>query len=697
MHKRPNRLINEKSPYLLQHAYNPVDWRPWGDAAFDKAERENKPILLSIGYSTCHWCHVMERESFEDDDVATLLNDHFVAVKVDREERPDVDHIYMDICQALTGSGGWPLTVFLTPDKKPFFAGTYFPKESKWGRPGLMDILQNISRQWRYDQLRLMQYGDDIIQSMSAHLSQKVGSGGLSYAQLDHAYAELEKYFDGEYGGFSSAPKFPTPHNLLFLLRYWRRTGKPKCLAMVEKTLLGMRQGGIYDHLGFGFCRYSTDHKWLVPHFEKMLYDNALLCYAYLEAYQATENKEYATVAEEIIEYVLRDMTNSEGAFYSAEDADSEGLEGLFYLWTKQEIIDALGWEHGCIFADYYHVTEDGNFEHGKSIIHSIHRDPGEYAAKLHMKQEELASILANGREKLYLLRENRTRPFKDDKILTSWNALMIIALAKAGNILDRPDYVQKAKAALSFIETHLVRDDGRILARYRDGQAAFPAYLDDYAFLLWSHVELYAATFDMTFLSKAKRLAENLLALFQDQNAGGFFFTGKDAEQLIIRPKEFYDGAMPSGNAVAVFALLRLARLTGDNSLLAPVEAVFSTFGKEVKQAPRAYVFFLLALDLFLEPPQQIVIAGERNHSLTQSMLKIVRSVYLPEITLLLNEVDVADDEGVSSFSSLEGRHAIAGQTTAYICVDAQCSPPIFEQQTFKGTIEKLASTHKQ
>ncbi|MDF2500770.1 MAG: Cellobiose 2-epimerase [Anaerosporomusa subterranea] len=632
----------------------------------------------------------MERESFEDDGVAAILNDGFISVKVDREERPDVDHIYMEVCQALTGSGGWPLTVLLTPEKKPFFAGTYFPKESKWGRPGLTDILRNVISQWRQDSSRLASYGDEIAQSLLRRLAPNPATG-LGSAQLDQAYAGLEKYFDGEFGGFSSAPKFPTPHNLLFLLYYWRRTGKEKALAMVEKTLAGMRQGGIYDHLGFGFCRYSTDLMWFAPHFEKMLYDNALLCYAYLEACQATGNVEYARVAEEIIEYVLRDMTSPEGAFYSAEDADSEGIEGLFYLWTKDEIVDALGWEQGCIFADYYHVSAEGNFEHGKSILHAIGRNLDEYAGKLRMDSQEFAALLAEGRKKLYGLREQRVRPFRDDKVLASWNALMIAALAKASKVLENPDYFRAAESALTFVETRLTRDDGRILARFREGEAAYISYLDDYAFLLWALIELYEATFNIGFLKKAMLIAEDMLALFADQTSGGFYFTGNDAEELLVRPKELYDGAIPSGNSVAAFALVKLSRLTGDSSLLAAVEAAMGAFAAEVRQMPMGYVFFLLALDLYLDPPKQIVIAGSREDRRTESMLASVQQFYMPEVTLLFRDID-KPCEDAESFASISGKEAVSGQTAAYICDDTKCHPPITELEQFQKLLHDFS-----
>lgn len=690
--RKPNRLIHEKSPYLLQHAYNPVDWYPWGEEAFEKARIENRPVFLSVGYSTCHWCHVMERESFEGQDVAAILNDSFISIKVDREERPDVDHIYMEVCQSLTGSGGWPLTVIMTPDKKPFFAGTYFPKRNKWGRPGLIDILITVSRQWDENPEQLIEYGNAIVESIEAQMLAISPDNTLSETELDRAYAGFEKYFDGQFGGFSSPPKFPTPHNLLFLLHYWRRTGREHALTMVERTLSGMRQGGIYDHLGFGFCRYSTDNKWLVPHFEKMLYDNALLCYAYMEAYQATGNREYAQVSEEIIEYVLRDMTSSEGAFYSAEDADSEGVEGLFYLWTKDEIIDALGWEQGCIFADYYHVTAEGNFEQGKSILHAIGRNVEEYAAKLRMDVEVFRQLLNDGRKVLYQLREKRIRPFRDDKILTAWNALMIAALAKTAKLLGRQDYLRSARETLTFIETRLTRDDGRLLARYRDGEAAFLAYLDDYAFLLWALIELYEASFDSTFLQKAKLLADDMIKLFADTERGGFFFTGIDGEGLLMRPKEIYDGAMPSGNSVAVFVLLKLARLTSEEKWQRQVDAAFQSFATIVKEMPKAYAFFLLALHLQLEPLRQIVISGSMTDPHTKSMLQSAVKRYMPEVSLILNNESDFNAAG-TVFARLGGKESVNGRAAAYICDETACHPPIIELERLNQVLQDLSS----
>jgi len=491
-----NRLVYEKSPYLLQHKNNPVDWFPWGEEAFVRAREEGKLIFLSIGYSTCHWCHVMERESFEDEEVAWFLNRHYISIKVDREERPDIDHIYMEVCQAMTGQGGWPLTVVMTPDKQPVFAGTYFPKRGRWGKPGLLEILKQIQEKWEVEKEKIVGVGMRVTEAIQ--LRQFSSGEDLSKATLDQAFQQFCNSFDPVYGGFGPAPKFPTPHNLMFLLRYWKMTREHEALAMVEKTLAAMHNGGIYDHIGFGFARYSTDREWLVPHFEKMLYDNALLAIAYLEAYQVTGNNRYARVAREIFTYVLRNMTSQEGGFYSAEDADSEGEEGKFYLWVPEEIKGILGEEEGEYYCRLFGITQEGNFE-GRSIPNLILSCTDERAGLLKIDDQELLGMLElveESRRKLFIEREKRVHPFKDDKILTAWNGLMIAALAKGSRVLNNPEYSRAAARAVEFIWQKLRRQDGRLLARYRDEEAAFLAYLDDYAFLVWGLIELYEAAF---------------------------------------------------------------------------------------------------------------------------------------------------------------------------------------------------------
>jgi len=670
--QKPNRLIKEKSPYLLQHAYNPVDWHPWGDEAFEKAKREDKPVFFSSGYSCCHWCHVMERESFEDQEVADVLNAHFISIKVDREERPDVDSIYMSVCQAMTGQGGWPLTVVMTPDKKPFFAGTYFPKNHKMGRVGLLDLLPQIHNAWQHKRDDIVKTSDDIVQMLQRPpvANEDVN---LSKDILEQAYSQLEQRFDEKYGGFGTAPKFPTPHNMLFLLRYWRHFGEQKALTMVEKTLTSMWQGGIYDHLGYGFARYSTDQKWLAPHFEKMLYDNALLCYSYLEAYQCTGNANISRVAEEILTYVLRDMTAAEGGFYSAEDADSEGVEGKFYVFTRKQVLDVLGDKEGTIFADCYNISSQGNFEHGTNILNLIGRDISEYAKTVNLSIVELEDILSRGREVLYHVREERIHPYKDDKILTAWNALMITTFAKASRVLKNSKYAEVAQQGLGFIYVKLMRDDGRLLARYRDKDAAHLAYLDDYAFLLMALIETYETTFKSEYLDQAVKLAADMKELFWDEEQGGFYFYGIDGEALIARPKELYDGAIPSGNSVATLALQKLADLTDDVIWGGMAEKQLHFFAGEAAKYAAGYTYFMMALDYYIADKTKIVITGSIHDADTQALLQVVHNHFLPNVMVTFYD---------SSKESQDEYKIIDGKATAYICKNFACQSPITDTE---------------
>ncbi len=565
-----NRLAREKSPYLLQHAYNPVDWFPWGEEAFAKAKEEDMPVFLSIGYSTCHWCHVMERESFEDEEVAAILDKHYIAIKVDREERPDIDQVYMSFCQAMTGHGGWPLTIVMTPEKKPFFAGTYFPKTARRGMPGLIWLLNRIAELWQQRRDELLQAGEEI----SRFLKPKINSedkGELSRQIIEQGFALLSRSFDPTHGGFGTAPKFPAPHNLTFLLRYGLADKNKKAWQLVEKTLTQMYKGGIFDHIGYGFARYSTDRQWLVPHFEKMLYDNALLTIAYLETYQATGKELFRQVAEQIMEYVLRDLTAPEGAFFSAEDADSEGEEGKFYLWGYQEVEEILGTEAAEKYCRVYGLSQEGNFA-GRNIPNLLNTDPDKLTA------EEKEFLMAC-RKRLYEEREKRVRPFKDDKVLTAWNGLMIAALALAGRILGQERYRQAAAQAYDFIKNNLIRENGRLYARYRKGEAAYDGYLEDYAFLIWGLIELYQASFQPEYLEQALALTEVALQDFWDSEDQGFYMTGSGSEELLFRPKEVYDGAMPSGNSVMAFNMLRLAALTGKEFLAEKAQKLMQAF----------------------------------------------------------------------------------------------------------------------
>jgi hypothetical protein len=568
----------------LQHAYNPVDWYPWSEEAFAKAKQEDKPVFLSIGYSTCHWCHVMAHESFEDQEVADLLNQHFVAIKVDREERPDIDHIYMTVCQALTGQGGWPLTIIMDADKRPFYAATYLPKRNRGGMMGLMELLPRVAQLWAQDKNALQESGQQISRLIDVK-PEKGKEQAIDLSLLGTAYQQFARGFDSQWGGFGSSPKFPTPHNLLFLLKYYATMKEEHALQMAEKTLQCMYRGGIYDHVGFGFARYSTDRYWLVPHFEKMLYDNALLAMAYLECYRLTGKDFYAAVVQDIFTYILRDMTGAEGEFFSAEDADSEGEEGKFYLWSKQEVGEVLG-AQAERWAKTYDISAKGNFE-GTNIPNLIHA-PDYFEPRQAMEAE---------RQKLLAWREKRPRPLKDDKVLTAWNGLMISAMAMGARILKDDNYFQAACRALDFINKNLRRDDGRLLARYRDGHAEYLAYAADYAFMIWGLLELYETGKDEKHLTLARQLNEDLLEYFWDEEEGGLFFYGHDAENLLTRPKEGYDGAIPSANAVASLNFLRLSRIMKEPDLEKKAQQALNCFAGQIREHPTAHSFWLLVV----------------------------------------------------------------------------------------------------
>lgn len=631
----------------------------------------------------------MERESFEDDVVADMLNKYYIAIKVDREERPDIDHIYMTACQTLTGQGGWPLTVIMTPDAKPFFAGTYFPKESRYGRPGLLDVLHTVQIRWSQQKEAVVGYAEELTKAIA---TKKQISGELSEHSLTAAYQGLHQSFDTKYGGFGNAPKFPIPHNLMFLMRYGVRAQQPEAIHMVAETLGAMRNGGIFDHLGYGFSRYSVDNKWLVPHFEKMLYDNALLCGVYLEAYQITQNQEFAETAEQILMYLLRDMQDEQGGFYSAEDADSEGVEGKFYVWTRAEILSVLGEEKGKVFAEFYNVTAEGNFEHGTSILNCINNNIDEFAQRLHMSLPMLEVILKEGRQSLYNVREKRIHPFKDKKILTGWNALTIVALVKAAKILGKKEYLMAGEQCLKFIFSKLVKGD-RLLARYKDEESDFPAYIDDYAFLLWALIESYEAAGNAEYLKRALELSQAMKRLFWDEDNGGFFFSGSDAQGLIMRSKEVYDGAVPSGNSVAAFALLRLARLTDEPDLVILVEKLLTTFMGEVEKYPQAYSFFLMALDLYLSLPTHVLISGNKSGKDTLALIDIVHKAFLPHVTLLFND-NYTELANVKMADGLKA--AVNGKAAVYICENLACHQPIAALEELADWVERKSIVSK-
>ncbi len=645
--RQGNRLQYQKSPYLLQHAYNPVDWYPWGDEAFENARRKNRPIFLSIGYSTCHWCHVMERESFEDQHVATLMNEAFICIKVDREERPDIDKLYMTVCQMLTGSGGWPLTIIMTPDKKPFFAATYIPKESRFGRSGMTSLIPAVAEAWSQRKREILASADQIVSGMQRP-ADDAAPGELTEAVLDAAYEQLSNRFDKRHGGFGDAPKFPTPHNLLFLLRYWKRSGKAFALEMVVKTLSAMSRGGIYDHIGFGFHRYATDERWLVPHFEKMLYDQALLIITYTEAFQATGIKEFEQTAREVINYVRRELTSAEGGFYSAEDADSEGEEGRYYLWTASEIEGLLGPEEAILVQKVYNAEKGGNFRDEatgrQSSANILHRTtlPDTSGAALTRLEDDLRERMDAARCCLLAARNGRVHPHKDDKILTDWNGLMIAALARAAQVFDEPAYAAAAHTAVDFILSTMRLPNGRLLHRYRDGESAVTANLEDYAFFIWGLIELYQATFDAAILQSAIILNRDLIAHFWDENGGGgFFFSPDDGETLLVRQKDMYDGALPSGNSVAMHNLLRIARMTGDAENERKAARIGKTFAATVIRYPAAATHLLLSLDFAVGPSYEVVIAGSPKQSETLKFVHMLRSRFLPRTVVLLRDPD--------------------------------------------------------
>ena len=673
-----NRLVFEKSPYLRQHARNPVDWFPWSDAAFEKAKKEDKPVFLSVGYSTCHWCHVMEKESFEDPEVASLLNASFVCVKVDREERPDVDQVYMTVTQAMTGSGGWPMTVILTPDRKPFFAGTYFPKGSTAENTGLMGLLPQLVEAWKTKRKEIEEHAGDAAAWLARNAGDAprgVDASAPDSSTLEQAAKDFAERFDAQEGGFSITPKFPQPHALRFLLRWWKRTGDAHALEMVEKTLDAMSRGGIRDQLGGGFHRYSTDRRWLVPHFEKMLYDQALVALAYVEAFEATKKGTYREVARATLDYVLRDLSSPEGGFFSAEDADSEGVEGKFYLWTRDEIVRALGDEDGRRFADAYGATELGNMREapGRSV--------------LHVEEVEAAKRLSESRAKLLAIRNRRPRPSRDEKILCDWNGLAIASLAHAARAIDAPEYTAAAERAAGFVLAKLVDGKGRLLKRRVEGESAHAAVLDDYAFLVWGLIELYETDFDVRWLAEAVRLADAMTERFWDEAKGGFFFTAADSEALLARTKESLDGAVPSGNSIAMLDLLLLGHLTGKTAYLDRAAKSSKAFARSIAKSPSDFAASQSALDFALGPASEIVIAGDPTAADTQAMLKAVRSRFLPNTVVLLRtpggEPAIAR---IADFTRVQA--PVGGKATAYVCRDFACRAPVTEVSALEALL---------
>ncbi len=699
-HTQGNRLRFEKSPYLLQHAGNPVDWYPWGPEAFEKAAREDKPVFLSVGYSTCHWCHVMESESFEDAEVARLLNRVFVCVKVDREERPDIDGVYMSVCQAVTGGGGWPLTIIMTPQKKPFFADTYIPKQARFGRIGLMELVPRIESLWKARRADVLESADQIATAVRGDRVASVTTDPIGRSDLDSAARQLALSFDHRHGGFGSAPKFPMPHHLLFLLRYAQRTDAAFPLEMVRRTLDRMRLGGIYDHLGFGFHRYSVDERWMVPHFEKMLYDQALLALAYTEAYQALGDRGYRKTAEEILSYVLRDMVDSRGGFHSAEDADSDGREGKYYLWTEEGVRRCLAPDEAGLFLRVCSVLPEGNFvdpiqgrSEGENVLH-LSKPLSEWAAELGISEQEVADRFEAARSKLLASRCLRRRPDKDDKVLTDWNGLMIAALARAAVVFEDETWAESARGAADFVLETLRTPEGRLLHRYRAGEAGLQAHLEDYAFLIWGLIELYQVGFEARYLNTALELQEMLTRHHWDDQVGGFFQTANDAEELLVRPKEVYDGAVPSGNSVAAMNLLRLARMTGDVALEAHGQRLLEAFADRVREAPAAHTFLMLAVDYAVGPSCDVVIVGDSRSEDTRMLLSTARLQRLPRMDLLLKDtcpgaVSVGREVLTGHMASADGR------ATAYVCSDRGCAPPTTDPSRMVELLQGVSCGH--
>ncbi|WP_425614736.1 thioredoxin domain-containing protein [Anatilimnocola sp. NA78] len=671
----PNRLAAESSPYLLQHQNNPVDWYPWGAEALARSKAEQKPIFLSIGYSACHWCHVMEHESFESVGIANELNRLFVCIKVDREERPDLDQIYMNAVQLMTGRGGWPMSVFLTPDLAPFYGGTYWPPMKKMGMPGFLDVIQAVADAWENRRDLAVQQAVELTEHLQQIGANDSADDPLEVELLEHASQQLLGAFDAKYGGFGRAPKFPHSLDLQVLLRVWKRNQDPALLHIVTHTLDQMARGGINDHLAGGFARYSVDERWLVPHFEKMLYDNALLTSAYVEAYQATANPQFAQVARETCDYILGWMTDAAGGFHSSEDADSEGVEGKFYVWKPAEIEAVLGEDRARAFRKIYDVSPQGNFEHGQSIL-NLPRPIAEVAAEVGIDEATLAAEMARCRQELLQAREQRVRPGKDDKVLVSWNALMIDALAKAAGALNEPRYLQAAEKASTFLHEQLRDEDGRLLHCWRHGQAKLAAYLDDYAYLANAWISLYEANFDAVWLERAASLAETLLQHFADSEGGGFFFTADDHEQLIVRNKDLHDSSVPSGNAMAALAFIRLGKLTGNQQYLAAAEGALRAAMSVMQRTPTAAGQLLIALDLLLGPTAELVIVGDRQREPLQSLLQEFRRQFLPRCVVAGHR----PGEDVPSILQplLEGKTtATDSQPRVFVCQDFACQAP--------------------
>ena len=689
MTKFSNRLINETSPYLLQHAHNPVDWCPWGEEALTRAKRENKPILLSIGYSACHWCHVMEKESFENEEIAKIMNENFINIKVDREERPDLDEIYMNAVQLMTGSGGWPMTVFLTPDLLPFYAGTYFPPEERGGMPSFKRILLSIAEIYREKQKEVLESTEKIKEQLGRMTKLKSGDEELTFDLLHNAFQEISEKYDYENGGFSEAPKFPQPLVIEFLFRYYKTTKDKNTINMITFTLKKMAEGGIYDHLGGGFHRYSVDNKWLVPHFEKMLYDNAMLAKVYIQAYQITKNDFFKKIAFETLDYLLREMTDPEGGFYSASDADSEGEEGKFFVWSKDEIEKVLGKEKAKIICRYYNVSKVGNFEGDKNILHTPFAI--EDICKIEkLNTEEFKLLLKESKEKLFNVRNQRVKPGVDTKVITAWTSLAISSLAFAYQVFREERFLNSAEDAANFILLNMF-EEGKLLRIYKDGKSKIGGFLEDYSFFISTLIDLYETTFRIKYLEDAINLTEKMVENSWDEEEGGFFFAPKDATNLISRSKNPYDNPIPSGNSVAVNLLFRLYRLTGNKDFIEKGEKTLKVFSMLMERVPSAFPNMLSTLDNYLRTPVDIVVVGEFLSEEIDEILKSIFSKFLPNKTIAFLDPINPDPEPLKFIPLLEGKKMVNGKPTVYICENFTCNAPITDMGELEKVLERL------
>ncbi len=694
--KKFNHLRNEKSPYLLQHATNPVQWYAWSKEAFARAKAEDKPVFLSIGYSTCHWCHVMAHESFENEEVARVLNEIFICIKVDREERPDIDHIYMEVCQILTRSGGWPLTIMMTPDQQPFFAATYLPPHSGAGRIGLIELSRQIKKLWDNEREKVLKAAHQITQVIQEPPTEG-RAGNMSSAQFHKAFASFEERFDKSHGGFGTTPKFPSPQNLTFLLHYWQATKHQPALEMVEKTLTHMSMGGIYDHLGFGFHRYATDADWKLPHFEKMLYDQALIANTLLDAFMATGNKDYAVVAEQVFSYVIRDLKSAQGAFFSAEDADSEGEEGKFYLWRQGEIDEILTKEQAALFNKVFNVQPGGNYREerngqftGRNILFRK-KSIKDLASTLKIAPSKLNQLLGSARKTIYKERLKRIPPFKDDKILTDWNGMMIAALARGSWILKKPQFLKAAAKANHFLWTHMTGQGKTLMHRYRLSEGGIPGFLDDYVFYISGLLELYQASFDPQYLDQALQLTDTTLDQFMDKTTGGFYFNSRHGETLISRQKKIYDGATPSANSAMIINLIKLGRITGNSGYKKAANSSLNYFLKKVEPFPASFPHYMTAAILNQTPFYEIVIAGDPAAKETKDLINIVRSIYLPQTMIIVKNTATPSPLLADLLPFTRNHTAIEGKATVYICENNFCHLPVSEPKELKKQLQQI------